>query len=136
MFADGKEIATAHALQRVTAALPPKPANEPRMQPTAGWKKFEGNPVMGGKYGTCFDIAVFKEEAMYRMWLLWRPKKSLAIVESCNLQEWTRIGAMNLGKARRAPQQRAADVSSAEPSFFCRQDAGSTLRFIEVHRVA
>ena len=29
-----------------------------------------------------------------------------------------------------APQQRAADVSSAEPSFFCRQDAGSTLRFM------
>ena len=33
-------------------------------------------------------------------------------------------------KARRTPEQRAADVSSAEPSFFCRQDAGSTLRFM------
>jgi len=31
---------------------------------------------------------------------------------------------------KRAPQERAADVSSAEPSFFCRQDAGSTLRFM------
>jgi len=37
---------------------------------------------------------------------------------------------MNLRKVR-AARQRAADVSSAEPSFFCRQDAGSTLRFME-----
>ena len=29
------------------------------------------------------------------------------------------------------PEQRAADVSSAEPVFFRRQDAGSTLRFME-----
>ena len=28
---------------------------------SAGWKKFEGNPVMGGKYGTCFDISVLRE---------------------------------------------------------------------------
>ena len=27
---------------------------------SAGWKKFEGNPVMGGKYGTCFDICVLQ----------------------------------------------------------------------------
>jgi len=38
---------------------------------------------------------------------------------------------MTLRNQRRPPQQRAADVSSAEPSFFCRQDAGSTLRFME-----
>src|SRR6185369_15009133 len=41
-----------------------------------------------------------------------------------------RIGTMNLRKVR-AARQCAADVSSAEPSFFCRQDAGSTLRFME-----
>ena len=29
---------------------------------SGGWKKFEGNPVMGGKYGTCFDG---------KQWLLW-----------------------------------------------------------------
>ena len=43
---------------------------------------------------------------------------------------YARIGTMNLRKVR-AARQRAADVSSAEPSFFCRQDAGSTLRFME-----
>src|SRR6185369_2029091 len=41
-----------------------------------------------------------------------------------------RIGTLNLRKVL-AARQRAADVSSAEPSFFCRQDAGSTLRFME-----
>ena len=52
-------------------------------------------------------------------------------MESLNLQDWTRIGATNLRKARRTPEERAADVSSAEPSVFCRQDAGRTLRFME-----
>ena len=80
VLADGKEIASADSLQRVTAALAPKPGNEPRTSTTAGWKKFDGNPVMGGKYGTCFDIAVLQEDAKYRMWLSWRPKKSVAIV--------------------------------------------------------
>ena len=52
-------------------------------------------------------------------------------MESFSLLDWTRIGAMNLRKARHTPEQRAADVSSAEASFFCRQDPGSTLRFME-----
>jgi len=48
-------------------------------------------------------------------------------------REWrsASIGTMNVRKERRASPQRAADVSSAEPSVFCRQDAGSTLRFTE-----
>ena len=89
MFADGKEIAAADSLQRVTAALPPKPADAPHSQTTAGWKKFAGNPVMGGKYGTCFDVAALKEDSTYRMWLSWRPKKSLAIVESKDGTHWS-----------------------------------------------
>jgi hypothetical protein len=36
-----------------------------------------------------------------------------------------------LSQREGAPQERAADVSSAELSIFCRQDAGSTLRFLE-----
>ena len=32
---------------------------------------------------------------------------------------------------KRALHQCAADVSSAEPSLCCRQDVGSTLRFVE-----
>ena len=56
---------------------------------SAGWKKFEGNPVMGGQYGTCFDISVLKDGEAYRMWLSWRPKKSLALVESKDGIHWS-----------------------------------------------
>ncbi|MEI9478404.1 MAG: hypothetical protein WCO26_17775, partial [Deltaproteobacteria bacterium] len=56
---------------------------------SGGWKKFEGNPVMGGKYGTCFDISVLKEGDTYRMWLSWRPKKSIALVESKDGIHWS-----------------------------------------------
>ena len=48
----------------------------------AGWKKYAGNPVLGGDYGTCFDISVMKEGRVYRMWFSWRPKASIALVES------------------------------------------------------
>jgi hypothetical protein len=30
--------------------------------------KYEGNPVLGGALGTCFDIAVLKEGDTLRMW--------------------------------------------------------------------
>ena len=56
---------------------------------SAGWKKFEGNPVLGGQYGTCFDISVLKEGGGYRMWLSWRPKKSVALVESKDGIHWS-----------------------------------------------
>jgi predicted GH43/DUF377 family glycosyl hydrolase len=49
---------------------------------TSGWKKYSGNPVLGGKYGTCFDISVLREGDAYRMWVSWRPKGSIALVES------------------------------------------------------
>jgi len=55
---------------------------------TAGWTKYEANPVLGGKLGTCFDIAVLREEGRYRMWFSWRPKKSLALVESTDGIHW------------------------------------------------
>ena len=59
------------------------------VESTAGWKKYEGNPVMGGKYGTCFDISVLKEGDTYRMWLSWRPKQSVALVESQDGIHWS-----------------------------------------------
>lgn len=31
----------------------------------AGWVKYEGNPVLGGKLGTCFDICVLKDGEQY-----------------------------------------------------------------------
>src|SRR5215475_11994602 len=56
--------------------------DKPPAETTAGWVKYAKNPVLGGDLGTCFDISVLKEGDTYRMWFSWRPKKSLALVES------------------------------------------------------
>jgi predicted GH43/DUF377 family glycosyl hydrolase len=55
----------------------------------SGWTKCPDNPVIGGQYGTCFDVAVLSEEPGYRMWLSWRPQKSIAIVESKDGVHWS-----------------------------------------------
>ena len=52
---------------------------------------------MGGKYGTCFDISVFKEGETYRMWLSWRPKQSVALVESKDGIHWSEPPKIVLG---------------------------------------
>lgn len=71
------------------AAQVPSAPIDSIMDTRAGWNKFEGNPVMGGKNGTCFDISVLKERDTYRMWLSWRPKKSVALVESQDGIHWS-----------------------------------------------
>jgi predicted GH43/DUF377 family glycosyl hydrolase len=48
------------------------------------------NPVLGGDLGTCFDISVLKEGDIYRMWFSWRPKKSIALVESKDGVQWSK----------------------------------------------
>jgi len=89
VFADGKEIAASKELTRVTAPLPPRQAVSEEVQTTAGWVKYEGNPVLGGSYGTCFDISVLKEGDTYRMWFSWRPRKSVALAESKDGIHWS-----------------------------------------------
>ena len=64
-------------------------AANPALETSAGWRKYAGNPVLGGNLGTCFDIAVLKEGDTYRMWFSWRPKKSLALVESPDGIHWS-----------------------------------------------
>jgi predicted GH43/DUF377 family glycosyl hydrolase len=56
----------------------------------AGWRKYEKNPVLGGSLGTCFDISVLRlrEGGKYRMWFSWRPKQSIALVESLDGLAW------------------------------------------------
>jgi predicted GH43/DUF377 family glycosyl hydrolase len=63
----------------------------------AGWTKYEGNPVMGGQHGTCFDISVLREGDLYRMWLSWRPKASVALVESRDGFHWSEPPRIVLG---------------------------------------
>ncbi len=58
-----------------------------------GWVKYPGNPVFGGKEtGTCFDVHVHRREAGgYRMYCSWRPRRSLAFVESTDGIHWGAI---------------------------------------------
>jgi predicted GH43/DUF377 family glycosyl hydrolase len=53
-----------------------------------GWVKYEKNPVLGGSLGTCFDVSLLREDGKYRMWFSWRPKQSIALVESKDGFAW------------------------------------------------
>lgn len=54
-----------------------------------GWRKYSGNPVLGGEYGTIFDICVLHERERFRMWVSWRPRKSVALTESGDGIHWS-----------------------------------------------
>ena len=70
-----------------TAALPvATPAAD--ADTAGGWVKSAANPVLGGKLGTCFDVCVLKDGGVFRMWFSWRPKASLALVESKDGVKW------------------------------------------------
>jgi predicted GH43/DUF377 family glycosyl hydrolase len=59
------------------------------VETSAGWVKYTNNPVLGGSLGTCFDVAVRKEKGVFRMWFSWRPRQSLALVESADGIHWS-----------------------------------------------
>ncbi len=63
--------------------------NVANAEASGGWLKFQHNPVLGGQYGTCFDLSVLRESGGYRMWLSWRPKKSIALVQSKDGLAWS-----------------------------------------------
>jgi len=100
VWADGMEIAAADSLERLTGPLPPSQAKATTTAPDAAWVKYAGNPVMGGKYGTCFDISVLEEGGTYRMWVSWRPKQSIALVESKDGLHWSEPPQIVLGPRR------------------------------------
>ena len=82
LLADGREIAASPVLARVVADLAQEGQAARPAEAVAGWRKAEQNPVLGGELGTCFDVSVLREGDTYRMWFSWRPKKSIALVES------------------------------------------------------
>ena len=55
----------------------------------AGWEKFEGNPVLGGSYGVCFDISVLETDGGYHMYFSWRTRKSIAVTDSRDGFSWS-----------------------------------------------
>jgi predicted GH43/DUF377 family glycosyl hydrolase len=63
-----------------------KPADA---ETAGGWVKYEKNPVLGGKLGTCFDVSLLREDGKYRMWFSWRPKRSVALVTSEDGLTWS-----------------------------------------------
>ena len=64
-------------------------AQTPAAETAGNWRKYANNPVLGGAYGTCFDICVLHDRGKYRMWFSWRPKKSIALVESTDGIHWS-----------------------------------------------
>ncbi len=93
ILADGREIAHCDTLSRLTAQLPDASmqAKQPpkNKETSAGWVKYNRNPVLGGDLGTCFDITVLGGQGVYKMWFSWRPKESVALVESADGVHWS-----------------------------------------------
>lgn len=91
VFANGKEIAQSETIGRVRGQLPliEKKKQTRTNETRAGWRKYEKNPVLGGELGTCYDVAVLDEGNTYRMYFSWRPKKSIALVESQDGIRWS-----------------------------------------------
>ena len=66
-----------------------KPAGYSNDDTAAGWQKYKGNLVIGGKYGTVFDVCVLQEDEHFLLWGSWRPKKSLVLFESTDGINWS-----------------------------------------------
>jgi predicted GH43/DUF377 family glycosyl hydrolase len=89
VFVNGKEISQSETIKQVTGELPPVKTKTRTGECSAGWHKYENNPVLGGELGTCFDVAVLDESNLYRMYFSWRPKRSIALVESTDGIQWS-----------------------------------------------
>ena len=67
-----------------------------------GWVKYEGNPVLGGFLGTCFDISMLQENGCYTLYFSWRDRASIARTTSAD------------GIHRQAPEICIAPVETTE----------------------
>ena len=74
----------------IWAVVQAEEPDKPQAETSAGWVKHDQSPVLGGDLGTCFDVSVLKEGDGYRMWFSWRPKKSIALVESKDGVRWSK----------------------------------------------
>jgi hypothetical protein len=72
----------------LAAVVPPGEATTSDTGTAGGWTKYRNNPVLGGSLGTCFDVSVLREDGKYRMWFSWRPRQSIALVESTDGFAW------------------------------------------------
>ncbi len=70
-------------------ALTALSVNGKAQETVSGWKKYDKNPVLGGSFGTIFDITVLREPSGYKMWSSWRPQKSVALSTSEDGLRWS-----------------------------------------------
>src|SRR6476661_9753971 len=59
------------------------------IETSSGWVKYPGSPVLGGRFGTIFDISVLKDDSGYVMLSSWRPQKSIARHSSKDGFRWS-----------------------------------------------
>ncbi len=67
----------------------PQVSFRPGNETSSGWLKYIDNPVLGGKYGTCFDASVLKNSDRILLYFSWRPEKSIALVKSTDGIHWS-----------------------------------------------
>lgn len=84
----GLERAGNH-LDLFSLGLPPRQYPSYNRETAGGWLKYLGNPVLGGSLGAWFDVCVLHEDGRYRMWVSWRPRASIALVESSDGVHWS-----------------------------------------------
>jgi len=77
----------------------------PRDQPAARWEKYEGNPVLGGDLGTCFDMSVIATPGLYRMWFSWRPRHGIGYAVSSDGLDWHAAGEVVLSPDGDSPAE-------------------------------
>jgi len=84
LFVNGKRAAHRADLGELTAMLPARVKSKLPVR----WEKRADGPVLGGSLGTCFDVSVLPDEGKYKMYFSWRPKASVAVVESADGVHW------------------------------------------------
>lgn len=52
-----------------------------------GWVKHPLNPLLGGQYGTCFDITMLRDDRI-KLYFSWRDRKCIALCESDDGVRW------------------------------------------------
>jgi predicted GH43/DUF377 family glycosyl hydrolase len=73
----------------LVVAASPVVSRELAPETSGGWQKASGNPLIGGSLGVCFDASVVKDGDTYKAWFSWRPKASIAYVESKDGLTWS-----------------------------------------------
>lgn len=86
-------------------ALSNRDSHVPGHQPAARWEKYDGNPVLGGDLGTCFDMSVLATQGLYRMWFSWRPKHGIGYAVSSDGFDWHAAGEVVLGPDENSPAE-------------------------------